>query len=140
MDSRRLGEQKMMKTMLVCAAIATALLTGALAAQTPSEPIKVESGGYALDPSHTQITFGLDHLGFTIFRGRFNTASGTLQLDSANPSASKFDISVSTDSVDTPVTILNEELKGDQWLATKAFPQITFKATSVTVTGPHEAQ
>ena len=43
-------------------------------------------------------------------------------------------------SVDTPVAKLTDELKSDQWLDAKKYPQITFKATSVTVTGPGEAK
>jgi polyisoprenoid-binding protein YceI len=131
----------MTKATLAAAVLAVLTTAPALAQTAPQPaPIKVESGAYAVDPYHTQITFGVDHLGFTTFRGRFNQASGSLQLDGANPATSKFDISVPTDSVDTPVGKLSDELKGEQWLGAKAFPQITFKATSVTVTGPRDAK
>lgn len=47
---------------------------------------------------------------------------------------------VPTDSVNTPVDKLTDELKGAEWLDAKAFPQIRFKASRVTVTGPSEAK
>ena len=73
------------------------------------------------------------------FRGRLGNASGTLQLDAEHPAGSSFEVTVPTDSANTPADKLTEELKGDHWLDAKANPQITFKAKSVTVTGPQTA-
>ena len=47
---------------------------------------------------------------------------------------------VETASVDTPVAPLNDELRGDQWLDARRFPQITFRSTGIIVTGPHAAR
>lgn len=100
---------------------------------------QVESGGYAVEPDHTQIGFGVSHLGFSNFRGRFGDASGTLRLDAGNPSNSSFDVQVPTASVNTAVDKLTGELKSADWLDAKAFPQIRFKASHVEPTGPREA-
>jgi polyisoprenoid-binding protein YceI len=130
-----------MKTSLLSALAVTIALAGTALAQTPAKPaVKIEPGAYAIDPYHTQVTFAVSHMGFTEFRGRLSNASGTLQLDAVNPAGSSFDVSVPTDSVNTPVDKLTDELKGDQWLNAKANPQITFKAKSITVTGPQTAK
>jgi polyisoprenoid-binding protein YceI len=130
-----------MKTSLLSALAVTVALAGTALAQTPAKPaVKIEPGAYAVDPYHTQVTFAVSHMGFTEFRGRLGNASGTLQLDAANPAGSSFEVSVPTDSVNTPVDKLTDELKGDQWLNAKANPQITFKAKSITVTGPQTAK
>lgn len=44
-----------------------------------TEPVKVESGTYAIDPDHTQVGFVVSHMGFSEFRGRFGDVSGTLR-------------------------------------------------------------
>jgi polyisoprenoid-binding protein YceI len=86
------------------------------------------------------VSFAISHLGFSTYRGRFDTAAGSMQLDPAKLAASSVDVTVRTDSVDTPIAKLTEELKTDQWLDAPKFPTITFKATSVAVTGPREAK
>lgn len=129
-----------MKTSFLTAAAIAVVLSSSASAQTPAKAaVKVEPGVYAVDPNHTQITFAVSHMGFTAFRGRLSNASGTLQLDAEHPAGSSFEVTVPTDSVNTPVDKLTEELRGDQWLDAKANPQITFKAKSVKVTGPQTA-
>jgi polyisoprenoid-binding protein YceI len=130
-----------MKTLGLSALAITVALSGSVSAQTPAKPtVKIEPGVYAVDPYHTQVTFAVSHMGFTEFRGRLSNASGTLQLDAEHPAGSSFEVTIPTDSVNTPVDKLTEELKGDQWLDAKANPQITFKAKSVMVTGPQTAK
>jgi polyisoprenoid-binding protein YceI len=118
------------------------ILTSAVFAQSAAthDAGKIESGTYAVDPYHTQVTFGVSHMGFSHFRGRFNIASGTLQLDTKKPAGSTFHVEVAADSVDTPVEKLTGELKDEAWLDAKKFPQITFRATNVTITAPDEAK
>jgi polyisoprenoid-binding protein YceI len=129
-----------MKTSLLSALAIIVALSSSASAQTAAAPApKIEPGAYTVDPYHTQVTFAVSHMGFTEFRGRLGNASGTLQLDADHPAGSSFEVTVTTDSVNTPVDKLTEELKGDQWLDAKANPQITFKAKSVTVTGPQTA-
>jgi polyisoprenoid-binding protein YceI len=130
-----------MKNSLLSALAIALSLSGSVSAQTPAKAaVKIEPGAYAVDPYHTQVTFAVSHMGFTEFRGRLGNASGTLQLDAEHPADSSFEVTVPTDSVNTPVDKLTEELKGDQWLDAKANPQITFKAKSVTVAGPQTAK
>jgi polyisoprenoid-binding protein YceI len=109
-------------------------LAGSAQAQTPP------SGTYGVEPQHTQVMFGVNHLGFTMYYGIFSHASGTLVLDSSNPSASKLEVSVPVSSVLTPSSRLNGELQGAQWLNAQAYPDMTFRSTHITRTGPDTAQ
>lgn len=135
-----------MKTSLLSAfAITIALVTSASAQPAPkveAKPVaaKVQTGSYAVDPDHTQITFAVSHIGLSAYRGRLENASGTLKLDPANLAATSFDVTVPTDSINTPSAKLNDELKSADWLDAKTFPQITFKSKSVAVTGPKTAK
>jgi polyisoprenoid-binding protein YceI len=66
----------MRHTLLALAAIAT-LSAGAAQA---------ESATYAIDPSHTFVTFEIGHMGTSTNRGRFDKKEGTVQLDVAGKS------------------------------------------------------
>jgi polyisoprenoid-binding protein YceI len=116
------------------AAPAIAALTLAVAAPVLAQT-DVQSGTYKVEPAHTEVLFGVMHLGFTTYHGVFSGASGSLVLDSTNPAASKLDVSVPTASVWTPSDKLTEELKGPQWLDAAKYPAMTFRSTSVTPTG-----
>jgi polyisoprenoid-binding protein YceI len=130
-----------MKTTISAVAFSLILAGSAMAQSAPThDAASIEGGTYAVDPYHTQVTFGVSHMGFSHFRGRFNAASGTLTLDPKKPGSSTFDVQVAVNSVDTPVEKLTGELKDEPWLDAKKYPQITFKATNVTVTGPGEAK
>jgi len=131
-----------MKTRFLAAGIMTAMLalpfaaTEAMAQQVASNnPAAVKAGSYKVEPYHTQIGFSISHFGFTDFSGLFSEASGTLQYDPANVSASKLDVSVPVQSVLTTVPTLTAELKGEPWFDTAKFPTATFTSTKVTAAG-----
>jgi polyisoprenoid-binding protein YceI len=128
------------------ALLAAALATSALA-QPPKappfvverDPSKITGGAYVVEPSHTRVMFGVSHKGFTTYYGQFSKVSGTLNLDTKNPAASKFDITVPVETISTTNTTLDEELRNKPWLDSKTYPSITFKSTSVKPTGANTA-
>ena len=133
----------MINRILPAAALAC-LLAGSATAQmampTKIEPAKVEAGAYDVEPNHTQVLFGVNHITFTPFHGFFTKSSGTLNLDPAKPDSSNLEVHVVIDSVYTPSDKLNGELKGDQWLDANKFPEAVFKSTKVTKTGADTAK
>lgn len=111
-------------------------LSGVAFAQTmPS----VKSGTYALDPSHTEVVFGVSHFGFSTYYGQFAGTTGTLKLDGANPAASALDVTIPVDQVWTASAKLTDELKSGDWLDAAKYPTMTFHSTKVTSTGPTTA-
>jgi polyisoprenoid-binding protein YceI len=130
------------KTRFVAAGAMTALLAlsslapHAMAQQVASkDPNAVKAGDYKVEPYHTQIGFSISHFGFTDFSGFFSGASGTLTLDTAKVGISKLDVSVPVQSVLTTVSVLDDQLKGDQWFDAAKFPTATFVSTKITKTG-----
>jgi polyisoprenoid-binding protein YceI len=97
------------------------------------------AGVYTIEPHHTQVLFGIKHMGFSTFYGSFSGASGTLKLIPGNPGLSQLDVSVPTASVTTINDTLNGELRSADWLDATAFPTMTFHSTKITVTGPDTA-
>lgn len=128
-----------MKSYIVSGAAAALLsLAGPLQAQAQvasQDPKAVKAGTYKVEPYHTQVGFSISHFGFTDFSGFFSGASGTLQLDPAKLGVTKLDVSVPVTSVLTTVSVLDDQLKGDQWFDTAKFADATFVSTKVTPTG-----
>ena len=112
----------------------------ALAQAANRDPAKVEAGTYTLDPDHTQVEFGVMHLGFTPYYGRFSDASGKLVLSPHNPAESKLEVTIPAASISTTSDKLTGELKGADWLDAQKFPDITFRSTQVTPSGAGTAK
>lgn len=91
-------------------------------------------GAYEIDPNHTQVIFGIKHMGISTFYGRISDVKGELHFDHADPTQSKLDLTIGTASVNTLVPKLTDELKTGFFEAEK-FPAATFKSTAITKTG-----
>jgi polyisoprenoid-binding protein YceI len=98
-----------------------------------------EGGAFAVEPLHTRVLFGVSHFGFTTYYGEFSGVSGSLDLDPKNPSGSELNIQIPVASIGTTSAELNSELKDEQWFDTVKYPNISFKATKVAMTGPEKA-
>ena len=65
------------------------LATPALAQGQPGTEAaaKVAADTYTVDTDHTQIAWGINHLGFNVYYGIFGGTTGTLTLDPAKPAS-----------------------------------------------------
>lgn len=92
---------------------AAALSIGTLHAQQgaaqrgPVDVSQIEAGTYTADAAHSLVGWSLDHLGFNDYFGIFGDVSGTLELDPANLSAAKVDVTIPIASV----VVASSELK-----------------------------
>jgi len=114
----------MRHTLLALAAIAT-LSAGAAQA---------ESATYAIDPSHTFVTFEIGHMGTSTNRGRFDKKEGTVQLDVAGKSG-KVDLTIDATSLSTGTAAFNKHLQSADFFNVEKFPTITFSADKFVFTG-----
>ncbi len=90
---------------------------------------------YDIDPTHTQVQFTYNHLGFSNITGRFDQVQGEFQFDAADPTQSSVSITIPVASLSTGVAKLDEHLlKADFFDATQ-FPTATFNSTGVTAAG-----
>ena len=88
---------------------------------------------YVIDPSHTSIVFGVNHMGFSYTYGRFNKMKGGYMLDRENPAASNIQLSISAASIDTNDEGRDAHLKGPDFFNVKQFPGISFQSKSIAV-------
>jgi len=88
------------------------------------------AGTYALDEMHTAVIVRVSHIGYSQSVFRFDRARGSLTWDPDAIEKSKLSASVETASIATNVKGFAEELAGDNFLKSKAFPEATFVSTS----------
>lgn len=128
-----------MKTALLTFALLAAPVAATAQAALTTNPDAVKAGTYHVEPSHTRILFSVSHMGFTDWYGNFTGASGTLTLDPKALAATKFDITVPSNSISTTNTKLDGELNSPKWFDTAKYPTIEFKSEKIVQTGRDSA-
>jgi polyisoprenoid-binding protein YceI len=108
-------------------------LAAALAAALATSPA-FAAESYSLDVRHTFPSFEVNHLGFSIQRGRFNKTAGKITLDTAAKKGTA-DITIDAASVDTGLDKLEEHMRGEDFFNVAKYPTITFKSDKFTFEG-----
>ena len=80
---------------------------------------------YTVDSRHTFPSFEINHLGFSVQRGRFNQTSGKVLLDPQSATGYIL-ISIETASISTGLAELEKHLRGKEFLNAERYPQIKF--------------
>lgn len=112
----------MTKTLLACL-----LAAGAINAHAASST-------YAIDPSHTFVTFEANHMGTSTLRGRFDKKEGSVTLDKEGKSG-KADITIDATSIDTGVAALDTHLKSKDFFNAAEFGTAKFTADKFAFNG-----
>jgi polyisoprenoid-binding protein YceI len=106
------------KMSLIAAAAGTVL---ALAAQGAN----AQAATYAIDPTHTFVTFEIAHFGTSTNRGRFDKKEGTVQFDRAGKTG-RVEITIDTTSINSGVAPFDKHLKSADILNTESNPTAKF--------------
>jgi polyisoprenoid-binding protein YceI len=126
-----------MKTRNLIGVFATALTVSLVLGLAPQEekpaakPAAAKGAKFSVDDVHSSLIFGIEHMGVSMFYGRFNDLGGHYTLDLNSPEASTFEITAATDSVDTGNGGRDRHLKGADFFNAAEFPKITFKSAKV---------
>ena len=80
---------------------------------------------YAIDPTHTFVTYEIGHFATSTNRGRFDKKEGTVQLDKAARTG-KVEITFEIASVNTGVGPMNTHLQSDDFFSAAKFPTAKF--------------
>lgn len=89
---------------------------------------------YAVEPTHTFVTFEAKHFGTSTNRGRFDKKSGSVTIDAAAKTG-KVDISIDMGSINTGTEAFNNHLKSKDFFNVEAFPKATFVSDKVIFEG-----
>jgi len=83
------------------------------------------------DLVHCDIGFSVRHLMISKVRGHFKKWSGSLEIDEANPGASKVSVEIDAASIDTKEEQRNNHLRSADFLDVANHPSIRFESTGV---------
>jgi polyisoprenoid-binding protein YceI len=98
-----------------------------------------ESATYAVEPTHTFVTWEAKHFGVSTSRGRFDKKSGTITLDKVAKTG-KAEIMIDMKSITTGVAPFDGHLKSDDFFAAEKFPEAKFVSTSFKFDGDKVAE
>lgn len=108
---------------LLAVAAATAMTAGA-----------AQAANYAIDPTHTFVTFEISHFGATTNRGRFDKKQGTVEFDRAAKTG-KVDITIDTTSVNTGTPPFDKHLQSADLFDAAKHPTIKFVSDKFSFNG-----
>ncbi|MGE5652085.1 YceI family protein [Noviherbaspirillum sp. UKPF54] len=89
---------------------------------------------YTIEPNHTYPSFEADHMGISVWRGKFTKTSGTISIDRAAKKGS-VDIAIDAGSLDFGHAKMNEHAKSKDMFNVEQFPTVTYKSKSVKFDG-----
>ncbi|MEZ5670323.1 MAG: YceI family protein [Alphaproteobacteria bacterium] len=114
--------------MKLAASLAASLALGLIAPAGAAD-------SFQFDPSHTQILFEYDHLGFSTTQGTFTDWQGTLSVDEAEPANSRLSVTIVADSLHTGWADRDAHLRSADFFDVATYPTVTFASTAVERTG-----
>lgn len=103
----------MTKSLIALAVLSTASLANA------------DAVTYAIDPSHTFVTFEASHFNTSTLRGRFDKKDGSVVFDRQAKSG-KAEITLETNSVSTGVAPLDKHLRSKDFFDAEQSPSVKF--------------
>jgi polyisoprenoid-binding protein YceI len=89
---------------------------------------------YKIEPHHTFPSFEADHNGISLWRGKFNTSSGTITYDKAAKTGA-VDITIAIDSIDFGYDKMNDHARSEDMFNAAKYPTATYKSKTVTFDG-----
>lgn len=94
-------------------------------------PFNLLAQTYNIDPSRTTIQFKVRNLGIMSVKGSFDKFKGTVDVDDADITKSKVDVSIETASINTGIDRRDNHLRSADFFEAVKFPAMTFVSTKV---------
>ncbi len=114
-------------------ALSASLALAAVAAPAAAEP-------YAIDKAHTQVTFSVDHLGFSVVHGRFRSFDADIDFDPDDIEAARIAFAIDAESIDTGWEARDTHVRSADFLDVENHPKISFVSRSVRLTSAETAE
>ncbi|MFZ6657276.1 YceI family protein [Undibacterium sp. TJN19] len=89
---------------------------------------------YNIESNHTYPSFEADHMGISVWRGKFTKTTGKIVLDRAAKTGT-VDITIDANSIDFGHEKMNEHAKSKDMFNVAQFPTATYKGTSIKFDG-----
>jgi len=102
----------------------------------------VQAADYVIDHkgAHASINFKIKHLGYSWLTGRFDKFNGSFSFDEKNLNASKVNVTIDTNSVNSNHAERDKHLRSADFLEVSKFPTAQFESTKITSKGQGKAE
>ncbi len=87
-----------------------------------------QTGKWALDRSHSQISFSVSHMVVAEAEGKFDSFDATVLSDKEDLTDAKVDVTIQVASINTDNKDRDNHLKSGDFFEAEKFPTITFKS------------
>jgi polyisoprenoid-binding protein YceI len=87
------------------------------------------AASYLVDNAHTTAGFAVKHLMVATVRGQFDTVAGKVEIDDADLTRSRIDVTIEAASVNTRNAKRDENLRGADFFDVAKYPLITFRSS-----------
>ena len=85
---------------------------------------------WKVDPAHTQVSFGITHMGISEVEGRFNKFDGSIVAAKDDFSDAQYAITIQVPSINTGIEMRDDHLRSADFFDAEKYPTMTFKSTS----------
>jgi polyisoprenoid-binding protein YceI len=86
---------------------------------------------WTIDPAHSEVEFAVKHMKITTVKGSFAEVSGTITMHEDDPSQSRVEVTIDTDSINTRVEDRDKHLRSADFFQVEKWPSMTFRSTNV---------
>ncbi len=94
---------------------------------------------WTIDFAHSELNFKARHMMISNVRGNFESFTGTVNFNEANPTQTTVDIQIETASINTNDEKRDAHLRSADFFDSEKFPFMTFKSKQVEVISEAEA-
>lgn len=105
------------------------LPAAAIVASLAAVPAAAQS--WVMDKSHAQVTFSVEHLGFSMVHGWFREFDAEIDFDPEDIASASVDFVIQAASVDTMWEKRDDHIRGADFLDVENHPEITFVSREV---------
>lgn len=85
---------------------------------------------WAIDPTHSEITFKVKHMMISTVTGHFEDFTASVETEDDKFENASFEFSAKINSINTKNADRDAHLKSDDFFNAEQFPEMTFKSTS----------
>lgn len=103
-------------------------------------PAFAEAEKYTIDPSHSQIVFSYNHLGYSTTTSMFSGFEGEIMFDQAEPAASSVSVSFPANTMLTGWDARTQHFMTADFFDPAKDQTVSFKSTAIEVTGEKTAK
>jgi polyisoprenoid-binding protein YceI len=125
---------------VITAGVAIGGLYAVSAAPVATASAPAQAGAFSVDSVHSHVGFRVKHLGTSYNYGRFNNATGSFNIDPADPAKTTIDVSVKTEDIDTANADRDKHLESPDFFSAKEFPTLSFKSKSAKKAGDNKVE